>query len=251
MMLRKTNVFLSHLHQTGNPYSVLHIKNHPFCFWFCSSSSSSSSIASTTNEFKKPAKGYVFHNINDALTLFNQMARASPRPSIVEFSKLLGAIVGMKNYAIVISLCKQMELLGITHDAYTLNILINCFCHSRRVDFAFSVLGKMLKLGYNPHLVTFSALIKGFCMERKIAQAARLFNEMVLTGHQPNLYIYTIIVNGLCKIGDSNGALRMLRDMEVRGFLPDIVAYSAVVDSLCKNKFITEALDLVDRKSVV
>ncbi|KHG14698.1 hypothetical protein F383_00052 [Gossypium arboreum] len=48
----------------------------------------------------------------------------------------------MKHYAIVVSLCSQMELLGVSHNAYSLNILINCCWQLGRIDFGFSVLGK-------------------------------------------------------------------------------------------------------------
>ncbi|KAK8301557.1 hypothetical protein V6Z11_D04G026700 [Gossypium hirsutum] len=66
-----------------------------------------SSVDSTKRLSKKPA-----------LTL---MAHASPRPCIVEFNKLVGTVLGMKDHAIVVSVRKQMELLGISRDAYTLN----------------------------------------------------------------------------------------------------------------------------------
>ena len=61
-----------------------------------------------------------FDNFDDALFLFNRMVEMYPRPSIVEFTKLLGAIVRMKHFALVISLCNQIELLGVGHDAFTI-----------------------------------------------------------------------------------------------------------------------------------
>ncbi|XVF57079.1 hypothetical protein PTKIN_Ptkin06aG0175000 [Pterospermum kingtungense] len=195
---------------------------------------------------KGDGKNCVFHNnINDSLTLFDKMAHASPRPPVVEFNKLLGGIVGMENYSVVVSLCKQMELLGITHNSYTLDILVSCFCNLGRVEFGFSVLGKMLKLGYYPHFVTFSTLIEGFCRGNYVADAYRLFNEMVITGYQPSLNLYTLVVSGLCKIGDTYVARRILREMEERGFQPDVVNYCDVIHSLCKNSLLTEALDFV------
>ncbi|MBA0567073.1 hypothetical protein Golob_011833, partial [Gossypium lobatum] len=69
-----------------------------------------------------------FDNVNDALILFNKMIDKYPKPSIVEFNKLLGAIVRMKHYAIVVSMYRRIDLLGVSRDVYSLNILINCFC---------------------------------------------------------------------------------------------------------------------------
>ncbi|MBA0664432.1 hypothetical protein Goklo_004431 [Gossypium klotzschianum] len=79
------------------------------------------------------------------------MIQRYPKPSIVEFTKLLAAIA--------VSMCQ--------------------------IDLGFSVLGNMLKLGVEPH-VTFSTLMQG-----KISQAVRLFDEMVENGYQPNLIVYS------------------------------------------------------------
>ncbi|WRX25018.1 Pentatricopeptide repeat - like 10 [Theobroma cacao] len=127
---------------------------------------------------------------------------------------------------------------------YTLSIMLNCFCRLHRVDFGFSVFGKMLKLGLHQSIVTFSTLINGLCIVGEVAQAVRLFDDMVREGHKPNLITYNTIVNGLCKISDTNGAIRMLKIMEERRCAPHIVTYNTIIDSLCKDKHATEALKL-------
>ncbi|PPS01996.1 hypothetical protein GOBAR_AA18663 [Gossypium barbadense] len=63
---------------------------------------------------------HCFDNVDHALSLFNKMIEKYPKPSIVEFTKLFAAIVRMKHYAIVVSMCSQMELLGVSHDVYSL-----------------------------------------------------------------------------------------------------------------------------------
>lgn len=63
-----------------------------------------------------------FTNIDDALYSFNRMFHMHPLPSLVQFNSLLSAIVRMKHYGTVVSVSKQMELYGIKHDVYTLNI---------------------------------------------------------------------------------------------------------------------------------
>ncbi|GMI72021.1 hypothetical protein HRI_000871400 [Hibiscus trionum] len=55
-----------------------------------------------------------FHSVGDALIVFNKMIGKNPKPSIVEFTKLLAAIVRMKHYATVVSVCSRMELLGVS-----------------------------------------------------------------------------------------------------------------------------------------
>ncbi|KAJ6775273.1 hypothetical protein OIU79_018449, partial [Salix purpurea] len=81
--------------------------------------------------------------IDDALATFYRMVRMNPRPSIVEFGKFLGSIAKMKQYSTVFYFCNQMDLFGVTHTVYSLNILINCLCRLNHVAFAVSVWGKM------------------------------------------------------------------------------------------------------------
>ncbi|XVF37778.1 hypothetical protein REPUB_Repub20aG0039700 [Reevesia pubescens] len=147
----------------------------------------------------KKHDGFCFDSVDDALSLFNRMIVKYPKPSIVEFSKLVAALVRMKHYyALVVSLSNQMELSGVSHDAYIFNILINCFCRLSQVDFGFSVLGKMLKLGIHATVVTFSTLINGFCTRNKIVQAVNLFDEMIRKGFQTDLIAYNTILKMGC-----------------------------------------------------
>ncbi|PPD73989.1 hypothetical protein GOBAR_DD29085 [Gossypium barbadense] len=159
---------------------------------------------------------YRFDNVDDAFNLFNKMIQRYPKPSIVEFTKLLAAIVRMKHYAIAVSMCSQMELLGVSWDVYSLSILVNCFC--------------------------------------KISQAVRLFDEMVENGYQPNLICKTgntdravsTVIDGLCKKGSLNETLHLFSQMKVKSIRPDIVSYNILIDAHCKDGKIFEATDTVD-----
>ncbi|XP_022747895.1 pentatricopeptide repeat-containing protein At5g16640, mitochondrial-like [Durio zibethinus] len=163
------------------------------------------SYFSTTHCKKKPK--YVFDQIDGALNKYDQMLQMHPRPSIVEFNQLLGAIVRKKYYETAVTPLRKMELLGIYPNVCTFSILINSFCRLHRLDYGFSVLGKMLKLGIESDTIALSTLINGLCIGGKVAQAVRLFDDMVREGYQPNLINYNTIVNGLCKIGDTTRAI--------------------------------------------
>ena len=65
----------------------------------------------------------------DAVCQFNSMLLVRDTPPIMEFNKIVGSLVKMKHYPTAISLFKQMQVKGIEPDLFTLNILINCFCH--------------------------------------------------------------------------------------------------------------------------
>lgn len=64
-----------------------------------------------------------------------------PLPSVSAFDHQLGAIARAKHYSTVISLHERITGVGIPLDFYTLNILLNSFCHLNRVGFGFGVVG--------------------------------------------------------------------------------------------------------------
>ncbi|KAG8646598.1 hypothetical protein MANES_09G016612v8 [Manihot esculenta] len=122
----------------------------PFLFLFtnyCHSSTSTLEDARfLTNNFKSAS----FTRLDDAIASFNHVIHMHPLPSRAQFSRFLSALVKMKQYHTVFSMSKTIELVGISHDVYSLNILINCFCRLHLVDFGFSVFGKMFKFGLEP-----------------------------------------------------------------------------------------------------
>ena len=149
------------------------------------SSSSSSSRYKHQNDDASPS----FRNIDDALASFNHMLHRKPLPCIIQFTKLLSAIVKMRQYYdAVISLSRPMELAGLSPNTYTLNILINCFCKLQHVDLGFSVLAKVIKLGLQPDVVPFTTLINGLCKVGKFSQAVELFDETVERGCRPDFH---------------------------------------------------------------
>ncbi|KAK8562654.1 hypothetical protein V6N12_010727 [Hibiscus sabdariffa] len=73
-------------------------------------SSFNSSLSSSVKGI--PKRHDSFDNVDDALAFFNKMIQKYPKPSIVEFNKLLAPIVRMKHYAVVVSKYTQLELFG-------------------------------------------------------------------------------------------------------------------------------------------
>ena len=153
-------------------------------------------------------------NLKEALSSFDAMLRLRPLPCVVLFNQLLHQVTLMKHYSAVISLYKQMGLLGIKPTHYTLNILINCFCHLNHLGFALSVFGKFIESGYRPDTVTMNTLLKGFFLEGKVLEAKEFYHKMIESGCKPNVITYNTLLNGLCKNGNTNAAIRYLRMME-------------------------------------
>ncbi|KAL6586604.1 hypothetical protein OROMI_001592 [Orobanche minor] len=113
-------------------------------------------------------------NINgsdDALFLYEKLSRTRPLPNVVQFNKLLSRLVNLKEYAAAIFLFKDIYNLGVSVDDYTMNIAINSYCLSDRVDCGFSVLGWFFKRGFIPDVFTFSTLLKGLFRGNMINEA--------------------------------------------------------------------------------
>ncbi|KHG10005.1 hypothetical protein F383_15566 [Gossypium arboreum] len=207
---------------------------------------------------------YRFDNVDDAFNLFNKMIQSYPKPSIVEFTKLLAAIVRMKHYAITVSMCSQMELLGVYWDVYSLSILVNCFCQLGQIDLGFPVLGNMLKLGVEPYVVTLSALINGWVKgirpdivsynilidahykDGKIFEVIDTVDTMKKQGIEPDVVTYIILVDVHCREGMVSEAKDDVGTMIKQGIEPDVVTYNILVDAHCREGMVSEAEDIVD-----
>ncbi|QBJ07472.1 hypothetical protein EYS10_02585 (plasmid) [Rahnella aquatilis] len=92
---------------------------------------------------------YEIKGLEDAIDLFSDMLRSRPLPSVIDFNKLMGAVVRMERPDLVISLYQKMERKQIRCDIYSFTILIKCFCSCSKLPFALSTFGKLTKLEYS------------------------------------------------------------------------------------------------------
>ncbi|KAJ9178665.1 hypothetical protein P3X46_010532 [Hevea brasiliensis] len=191
---------------------------------FHSSAPTSSAILKDAPFFRSKFKSASFAHLDDALVSFNHVIHMHPLPSRVQFNQFLSAFVRMKQCHTVVSLSKTIELLGVSHDIYSLSILINCFCHLHLADFGFSILGQ------NPQIW--------------IGARHYFFGDMVAGGYEPDVHTYTVLVNSLCIFGKTNVAIGLLKGMVERDSDPDTVTYIIIIGALCKDKLVVEALDL-------
>ncbi|KAK9940767.1 hypothetical protein M0R45_017409 [Rubus argutus] len=184
--------------------------------------------------------------LESALKVFDEMLHRRPLPSVVRFTQILGQLAKLKHYSAVITLRKQMGLIGIGHDVCTLNIIINCYCHLNQIRFSISVLAHFFNLGLQPTVPTFNTLINSYILENRVAEAARLFGQMMEGGHcKPNEVTFNTLIKGFCMMGNNSAAIQLLGKMEETGCKPDIVSYNTIIDSLSKDTLVVDALNLL------
>ncbi|XP_020421226.1 putative pentatricopeptide repeat-containing protein At1g12700, mitochondrial [Prunus persica] len=163
-------------------------------------------IKSTRTQLEQPVRNSSeITTVEDAFNVFDRMLQMRPPPSVVRFTQILGQVAKLKHYSAVISLYNQMGVSGIGPNVYTLNILINCYCHLNQMGFSLSVLGNFFKLGLEPDVFTFTTLINGFLLDNRVAEAATLLHKMMRGGNcQPNVVTYGTLVKGFCMKGNNS-----------------------------------------------
>ncbi|KAK1386151.1 putative pentatricopeptide repeat-containing protein, mitochondrial [Heracleum sosnowskyi] len=186
-----------------------------------------------------------FEKLDDALVVFDKMLKMRPLPNVIDFAQLLTALVVMKQYPVAVSLFRDICTLRIPVSIITLSIVINCCCHSNRLDYAFSLFASIFKRGFVPNVVTYTTLIRGLLSQHKSAEARLLFTNLIkLKELQPNVVTYSTMINGLCKTGHIDMALWLFRFMGKSDSPPNTVTYTAIIDSLCKRGLADDALNL-------
>ncbi|CAN1239850.1 Pentatricopeptide repeat-containing protein At1g62930, chloroplastic [Linum grandiflorum] len=143
-----------------------------------------------------------------------------------------------------------MESAGIRHDLYTLSMLTNCFCRLGRVDYGFSVLGKVFRLGFEPNVVMFTTLIDGLCKDGNVVQAVKLLDKIAAQGMKakgvsPDAVTYNCLIRCLCDLKQWERSVMLLNEMVELNILPTVVTCNTLVDAYCKEGKVSEATTLL------
>ncbi|XP_028802638.1 pentatricopeptide repeat-containing protein At1g64583, mitochondrial-like [Neltuma alba] len=172
----------------------------------------------------------------------------------------------MKHHRTAISLFSKAECKGFTPSLFTLNILINCYCHLGNM-FLLSILGKILKMGCQPDIITLTTLLKGQCINTNVREALVFHNDILTKGFQLDEVSYGTLIDGFCKIGKTSAALELLRKMETglvkpgcitkaeaivgrmmkSSIKPDVISYSALMDGYCMMNNVDESKKVLNR----
>ncbi|MFS7958375.1 putative tetratricopeptide-like helical domain superfamily [Helianthus anomalus] len=167
--------------------------------------------------------------VDDALQLFDEMLQRQPPPNIIQFNQLITLVVKMKHYSTALSLFKQMRLMGVPSDLYTMTISINCHCRLNQVTYGFALLATIFKQGHPPSLATYTTLIHGLVLADRVFEAVELFKKLLRDKLcEPNQVMYGTVINGLCKVGHTNKALELLTFMESGSCKPCVRAFLKV-----------------------
>nr|KAJ0215052.1 hypothetical protein LSAT_V11C300146570 [Lactuca sativa] len=229
-----------------NPSSFLQLSNGIFTPKTISARSHSTASSNRQTMVKHPrSMSEKITNLDDALQLFDEMTQRQPLPSVVKFNQSLQAVAKMKHYSCSIELFKQMNVVRVPVDAYTINIVIKCCCQMHHTSEGFAVLGYGFKRDISPDVCTFSALLNGLILEDSVLKAERLFKKLIKEELcEPDTIMYTTMIKGLCKFGNNDTAIALLKLMDRSGCKRNVVTYNTIIDSLCKDQMVDDAFNL-------
>ncbi|XP_074364625.1 small ribosomal subunit protein mL103 (rPPR7)-like [Apium graveolens] len=135
----------------------------------------------------------------------------------------------MKQYAVAVSVFRDMYVKGIPVNVFTFSTAMICFCHLNCVDYAFALLAAIIKRGFVPNVVTYNTLIRGLISQDNPVEAQLLFTNLIrFKLIQPNVVTYTTIINGLCKRGHASMVVKLFKYMDKKGCKPDTISRSSI-----------------------
>ncbi|KAJ0716898.1 putative tetratricopeptide-like helical domain superfamily [Helianthus annuus] len=180
-------------------------------------------------------------SLDHAFNLFDEMIL----PSVIKFNQLLSALTKLNHFSSCLHLFKQMCVVGVPVDAYSMNIAIKCCCQMSRTNDGFALLGCCFRRAVVPDVFTFSTLLDGLIREDRIIEAEGFFKKLIKQKLcEPDVVMYSTMIKGLWKFGNNDIAIGLLRLMDERGCNPNVVVYSTIIDNLCKDKMIEDTFKL-------
>uniref|UniRef100_A0A0A0M2Y3 Pentatricopeptide repeat-containing protein n=1 Tax=Cucumis sativus TaxID=3659 RepID=A0A0A0M2Y3_CUCSA len=217
------------------------LRIHPF-----SSTPLPNSVSDIDSHLVSLCQSLTPRNANHAFSLFHSAIASNSLPSGFTCNALMAALTRTRNYPMALSVYGKMTYANVFLGFRSLCCLIECFVYTREVNYAFGVLGLIIKQGYVVSTFVFNVMLTGLCRIGDVERAIESFHEMKRFSVLPDVITYNVLMNGLCKNEKFEEALRFLDEMEVI-CQPNMVTYTTMVDGLCKGGRLQIAEGLLER----
>ncbi|KAK4405831.1 Pentatricopeptide repeat-containing protein, mitochondrial [Sesamum angolense] len=164
-------------------------------------------IVSKSSFFAKPRLDFgCIRELDDAIALFHEMVGMRHPPSVVDFTKLLGAVVKMKA--------------------------------DRTVEDALQIFFKLTEKGISPNFPTYSSRIQGLCSCSRWKEEY-LLHEMAAQKISLDVFTFSILTDAYYKEW-----WKRLSELPSEGLQPNVTTYTTFIGALCREGLIEEAKDL-------
>ncbi|XP_054823882.1 putative pentatricopeptide repeat-containing protein At3g16710, mitochondrial isoform X2 [Prosopis cineraria] len=191
---------------------------------------------------------FVGHSrLNEAMTVFMNMALGRYKPPVHVFNVLLGALAKENgDFLNALFVYKEMVKAGILPTIETLNCLLELLLATNRVDLALDQFRRMHKKGCTPNSKTFEILVKGLFAKSRVDEATSLLEQMLELRFEPDLSFYRCSIPLFCQENKLEEAVKLFEMMKASDFAPDSFIYELLVRCLCKNLQLDSVVSLIN-----
>ncbi|PRQ51026.1 putative tetratricopeptide-like helical domain, DYW domain-containing protein [Rosa chinensis] len=178
----------------------------------------------------------------ESFKLYAEMHRWGTKPDYVTFATLLSGCCNMDATKEVVQVHSHILKLGYHSTLMVCNSLVDSYCKSHCLDFAFRLFKEMPERD----AVTFNALITGYSKDGLNEGAINLFAEMQNLGYKPSEFTFAAVLCAGIGLDD------IVLGQQVHGFVVktnfvwNVFVGNALLDFYSKHDYVVEARKLFD-----
>ncbi|KAM5579137.1 putative pentatricopeptide repeat-containing protein [Rosa sericea] len=178
----------------------------------------------------------------EAFKLYAEMHRWGTKPDYVTFATLLSGCSNVDATKEVVQVHSHILKLGYHTTLMVCNSLVDSYCKSHCLDFAFRLFKEMPERD----AVTFNALITGYSKDGLNEGAINLFAEMQNLGYKPSEFTFAAVLCAGISLDD------IVLGQQVHGFVVktnfvwNVFVGNALLDFYSKHDYVVEARKLFD-----
>ncbi|KAF3450779.1 hypothetical protein FNV43_RR06868 [Rhamnella rubrinervis] len=183
----------------------------------------------------------------DLFCCLDAMQSYGCKPNTITYTIVIKYFCDNEETRDALELLAKMEREGCEPDLTTYNIILRELCLQDRVEDISGLIQLIGHKGLSPNLYTYAALAGGLLKRGNVGDAYKLLVGLISKGCTVDVTVYNIYFHCLCHNNRSREALCLLYYMMIKeGFQPSNVSYNTILKGLCRDRFINEALDLLD-----
>ncbi|XP_065865971.1 pentatricopeptide repeat-containing protein At1g76280 isoform X2 [Euphorbia lathyris] len=153
------------------------------------------------------------------------------------YNTVLQGLIESNEIQLAIEIFKNMKSSGVSLDAATYTIMIDCCCRIRSYRSASGLVSLMLRDGIYPETVTYTALIKLLLVEEKFDEALNLLAQGISEGIQPDVVLYNTFLKKACKWGRIDVIEFIVEELHRKKIKPDELTCMYVYTAYVQRRF--------------
>ncbi|KAL6504037.1 hypothetical protein OROGR_025960 [Orobanche gracilis] len=188
--------------------------------------------------------GYARNNQpTEAFHLYIEMFRTEVRPDSVTFATLISACDEKNTKRDVCQVHAQLTRLGFDSDLAVCNSLLDSYCKSKSLDFAFRLFKEMNM----KDTITFNTMISGCSKEGLNEDAIELFSEMQKYDFRPSDFTFAALLRACVGSNVATTLGKQVHGLVVKtNFVLDVFVCNALLDFYSKHDYVEDMRKLFD-----